>query len=87
MEAIMNYDEIMEYINNGYKPLQDLQLSLKYNYLNNNGNYRVWINEKHIDVYGGNLIERYIPTHIAFGKVVRGHHVCYPTDRNYVVNR
>ena len=87
MEVIMNYDEIIECINNGYEPLQDLQLLLKYNHLNNNEDYRVWIQDKYIDVFGGNLVERYIPTHIAFGRIVRGHTICYPIDNNYIIDR
>lgn len=85
--VILSYNEILDYINCGYKPLTDLRLLLEYKYLNNNEKYNVWLfeNGKYIDVHGGNLIEKYIPAHIAFGKVIWGHYVCYPTDKDYIV--
>ena len=86
MEVIMSYDDIMEYINKGYEPLQDLQLTLKHNLLDNNKNYRVWLKGKHIDVYGS-FIEKHIPTHIAFGKIIWGHDVCYSINKDYIVDK
>ena len=86
----MNYGEIMDYINRGYKPLRDLELLLAYRYLNNNEKYKIWLferkSEKLIDVNGANMVEEYIPERWAFGKAIQGHFHCYPTDRNYLAD-
>ena len=86
---IMNYDEIIDYINRGYKTMRDLKLLLKYDLLTNNKKYKIWLFEnefeKLIDVHGGNLVEEYIPTHIIGEKVIKGYYKCHPTDHKYLV--
>lgn len=87
MEVIMSYDEIMEYINNGYAPLWDLSMLLELGYINNNDNkkYRMYVaQDGWIDVYGGNVIEEYIPAHMSFGRFVEKQVRYYPLDRDFI---
>ena len=85
--VIMSYDEIMDYINLGYKPLYDLFMLLELKCINNRSNkkYKVWLFKNGIiDVHGGNVVEKYIPKHINFGKTVYAHCIYYPFDEDYI---